>query len=886
MEKLRILLLEDNKIDAELIREELDSSLSNEFELIRVESKNDFLKQIYLFKPDIILSDYRLPQYNGLRALEDLLATGLDIPFIIVTGSLSEETAADSIKAGAWDYVVKERLFRLPTAVKNVLLVRDEREKKKKIEVQLQILSSAVEHASVSVTITNKGGDIQYVNPKFEELTGYSKNEVIGKNPRILKSGEHEPGFYKELWDTILKGEDWNGIFLNKKKNNDLYYGKSSISCIRDDDNEIIYFIGIEEDITEQINSENALKASEERFQLLSAATFEAIFISENGICTNQNATAERMFGYTLKEAEGKPLTDWIAPESRDLVTINLNSDFSVPYEAIAIRKDGTKFSCEIQGRMLDYKGGTIRLTALRDITQRKIAEKALIRSERKYRELIENQGEGIVLANKDDIISLANPAAEDIFGVEPDGLIGRSVEEFTSEEEFKKIRKESKKRLKGDKSTYEIVISRKDKKSRYVLITATPRRDDKGRVTGSFGIFRDITERKQMLDELKEAKDKAEEGDRLKTVFLQNMSHEIRTPMNGIMGFAEMLNEPDLDESKRRSYADIIINNGKQLLTIIQDIITISSLETKQEKIHSEPTSVNDILFELQTIYSPDVQSSGLNLFTKKDLPDEKAYINTDPAKLRQILDNLLSNAFKFTAQGYIEMGYKLIGSELQFFVRDSGIGIKKSLQDKIFNRFWQVEQGTTRRYGGTGLGLAISKGYVGLLGGKIWLESEPGKGSSFYFSLPYSPVKKSVKSFKQSIDPNNIDWKGKTILIAEDEAINYLFLEELIKKTGAKVLLAKNGNEAIEIANNTTVDLILMDIKMPEKGGYAATAAIREKQPDLPIIAQTAYINTEDRAKALAAGCNDFLPKPLTLENIVSTIENQWKIIENSKK
>ena len=325
-------MLEDEPFDAELIVNELTTSLDYKLNTIRVETKNDFLKQILLFKPDLILSDYRLPQYNGLRALNDLISTGFNIPFIIVTGSLTEETAADSIKAGAWDYVVKERLFRLPSAIKNALALKEEQTKKQAIEQRVKVLSNAVENAPVSVVITNKDGVIEYVNPGFEYLTQYKKEEVIGKNPRILKSGIHSKEFYDELWATLLEGKSWSGIFQNEKKNGELYFGKASISSLSNPKGETTKFIGIEQDITNQMNSEKVLRESEERFQLLSNSAFEALIITSNGVCVNQNKSAQDLFGYTLEEALEKKFSFWIDKAHWENVDFNLNSNLNASF--------------------------------------------------------------------------------------------------------------------------------------------------------------------------------------------------------------------------------------------------------------------------------------------------------------------------------------------------------------------------------------------------------------------------------------------------------------------------------------------------------------------------------------------------------------------------
>ncbi len=276
MKQLKILLLEDNQFDAELIMEKLRSELDYSCNFKRVETKSDFLKQIDDFNPDIILSDYSLPQYNGLIALNDLKNTGKFIPVVIVTGSLNEETAADSIKSGAWDYVVKERLERLPIAVKNTLILKEENLKKRRVEqeikllkektgLQLRTLYNAIDRAPSSFIITDKSGIIQYVNPEFTKITGYEAEEAVGQKTNLLKSGKHDNKFYNKLWDTILKGNEWRGEIINKKKNGQLYWEEVSISSIMDSDNKIAHFVAVKRDISEnKLYEKELIKAKEQ----------------------------------------------------------------------------------------------------------------------------------------------------------------------------------------------------------------------------------------------------------------------------------------------------------------------------------------------------------------------------------------------------------------------------------------------------------------------------------------------------------------------------------------------------------------------------------------------------------------------------------------------
>ncbi len=375
--------------------------------------------------------------------------------------------------------------------------------------------------------------------------------------------------------------------------------------------------------------------------------------------------------------------------------------------------------------------------------------------------------------------------------------------------------------------------------------------------------------ELKQTNEELNYAKEKAEESDSLKTAFLLNMSHEIRTPMNSINGFTQMLIKPDLSDEKRKKFSSIIINSSKQLQSIVDDILTISTLETKQEKIILEPVNLNFILSELHTIFKLQAESKQISLFAKPQLTDNQSEIFTDKTKTIQILSNLIGNAIKFTQNGFVEFGYELIAEKhgreslqsIQFYVKDSGIGINPEMQTQIFERFVQVETGYTRLFGGNGLGLSISKGFVELLGGRIWVESEPENGSSFYFTIPYNPCLKLDNTISTTKNA-----QLKTVLVAEDEENNYLFIEELLIDMNLRLIHAKNGQETVEICkSNPNIDLILMDIKMPIMDGNVAAKKIKEFRPDLKIIAQSAYTFEQYREKYHENVFDDYTEKPI---------------------
>jgi PAS domain S-box-containing protein len=388
--------------------------------------------------------------------------------------------------------------------------------------------------------------------------------------------------------------------------------------------------------------------------------------------------------------------------------------------------------------------------------------------------------------------------------------------------------------------------------------------------------LIKSIDRISKINEELNEAKLNAEESYRLKSAFLANMSHEIRTPMNGIIGFSELLKSPKLPEEKREYYAGIVIDSSKQLLTIVNDILDISQIETGKVSLVYEDVVINDLINNLFAFFEPQSTSKEIKLLSHKPLSNSLSTIRTDKTRLRQVLTNLLNNAIKFTSEGHIKFGYKVIDGYIEFFVEDTGIGIPEDLYEKVFEPFRQAELEISNQYGGTGLGLTISRKLVELLGGKIWLESQWGKGSVFYFTLPHNPNSSSVKNNEKQEKMISNNFFNMVVLVVEDDDVNYLFLETVLSKNKIKILRAFNGVEAVEICNNNPdIKLVLMDIKLPFMNGYEATKKIKKHNPDLPIIAQTAYAMYEDRNKALEAGCDEYISKPILTSELLKLIK-----------
>jgi PAS domain S-box-containing protein len=404
---------------------------------------------------------------------------------------------------------------------------------------------------------------------------------------------------------------------------------------------------------------------------------------------------------------------------------------------------------------------------------------------------------------------------------------------------------------------------------------------DEKKQALGVLGITRNINERKHAEEELIKAKEKAEESDRLKSAFLANMSHEIRTPMNGILGFAGLLKTPNLTGEKQQEYISIIEKSGVRMLNIINDIISISKVESGQMEVSVSETNVNEQIEYIYTFFKPEAEQKGIQILFKNTLPTKEAIIKTDKEKVYAILSNLVKNAIKFTSEGVIELGYKKKDNYLEFFVKDTGEGISQDQKEIVFERFRQGSESLTRNYEGAGLGLSISKAYVEMLDGKIWVESEHGKGSIFYFTIPYNVEQKEKNGNKEivSADGEENQINNLKILIAEDDETSEKLITRAVKIFCNEIITISTGIEAIEACrNNPDIDLILMDIQMPEMNGYEATRQIRQFNKDVIIIAQTAYALTGDRKMAMEAGCNDYISKPIKNEELMALIQKYF--------
>lgn len=519
-----------------------------------------------------------------------------------------------------------------------------------------------------------------------------------------------------------------------------------------------------------------------------------------------------------------------------------------------------------------------------RDVSEIRKAMESLNTEKGLLRSLMDNFPHTIYFKDRNSRFIRINEAQAKMMGLNhPDEAIGKTDFDFFAPQHAQEAFDDEQRIL----SSGEQIIGKTERirtaNGNFIWVSATkvPVRNQDGEITGLVGISMDVTEKYLAEQKLHEARKKAVESDRLKSAFLANMSHEIRTPMNGIIGFSNLLKNGNIEREQQNEYLGYIEKCGNSLLSLIDDIIDVSKIEAGQLVIRESETCINELLHDLFVTFDKNrLSENKKNIELRLCLPENFGliYTNTDPQRLKQVFSNLIGNAFKFTEKGYIEFGCNLAGREIEFYVKDTGLGIPKDKFNLIFERFGQVMENERLNHKGTGLGLAISVNIVKLLGGRMWLDSEINKGSTFYFTIPLKNESyPEMRELQQFPTVNKYEWIGKKLLVVDDEELNWLFIRDLIQPTKAQLVWAKNGQEALEIyQRDSNIDLILMDFRMPVMNGYEATMAIRSFDSGIPIIALTAYAQDEEKDLILHAGCNAFLSKPVRNEQLFKMVNH----------
>lgn len=517
------------------------------------------------------------------------------------------------------------------------------------------------------------------------------------------------------------------------------------------------------------------------------------------------------------------------------------------------------------------------------------MTDKLIINRETKFKGIIDNFHLGLLEVEPDGTIIRANESFCEMSGFSCEELQGKDGGEILLDEvERERMKQRNASRIEGEEDVYELRVFNKAKETRYWLVSAAPLVGDDGNVHGSIGIHWDITHMKEMEFELKEAKRRAEESSKAKAMFLANMSHEIRTPLNGIVGMAEQLAQSQLD-ADQRYFTDIMRSASSTLLSIINDVLDISKIESGKFSIETIPFSLNKTIRQTLSIFEEKAKISGVSLDI--DLMDDRGTMHLgDPHRLSQVLFNIVGNAIKFTHAGYVRVTSQLVRGEndicsVSFTIQDTGVGMDMVYLAKVFEAFSQEDSSITRKFGGSGLGLSIARSIVQIMGGTIQIESEKGKGTRVDIRIPMRISNDKTKQEIVEMTDLQKSLKGLRVLAVEDNELNRMVLQVILKKCEVVLSIAHNGQEAIDLIQEMEFDIVLMDVQMPIVDGLEATKYIREElKSTTPIIGLSANAMREEVEICKQAGMNDYLVKPYS-ERALVEVMRKWSSEEKEE-
>ena len=770
--------------------------------------------------------------------------------------------------------------------------------------LELEFQKFALDQHSI-VSIADHSGKIIYTNDKFSEISQYTREELMGQDHRILNSGYHSSAFFKEMWQTIIHGQVWNGEVKNRRKDGSHYWVDSTIVPFMDENGEPKRYVSIRTDITARKAMDEQLEQQRAFYERISETLGEGLYVQDaSGRCVYMNSEAERLLGWSRAEFIGMPVHETIHKQTADgqplsaadcPIMLGAKDKGSVRSEDQAfLRKDGMVFPVALVSKASYTEQGKLEtlVVAFQDISESKQAEEALHKSETRLRTLFDSTSDAVMLLDENGFFD-CNKATLKMFGFS-------SLEEFCS----KHLMDISPEKQPGGMDhpegidsamlanmhlgiatqagshSFEWVHKRADNGKTFdaeVLLNAMIQ---EGR-TILQATVRDISERKQAENLLWQAKAAAEQANQIKSDFLANMSHEIRTPMNGIIGMTELALDTALTQ-EQREYLSMVKSSADSLLHIVNDILDFSKIESGKLDIEIIEFSLENMLRDTMKSLATRAHQKNLELLLHiaPDVPDR---LQGDPGRLRQVIVNLVGNAIKFTETGEIEVSVLCIEGKresrfrLQFSVRDTGIGIPPEKFQTIFESFSQADTSTTRKYGGTGLGLTISAQLVELMGGKIELDSEVGKGSNFHFILPMNAVSTDPLASYQSTGKI----AGMSVLVADDNETNRKLLQEILQNWKMKPTVVESGQRALDeleqaAQRGNPYQVALIDLQMPGMDGFELAEKIRQHPEHVraTVMMLTSEGQRGDAARCRELGIASYLMKPVSQFELLDAI------------
>lgn len=906
----------------------------------KIKSQNDKLNAIIRAIPDLmfvidasgIFQEYYHTDQDGLLVPEDsIIGTSIrnifdsetaDLHMSMIDKCINEKTLVTyeySINFKNSNCFYEARIT--PLRDDRVLtFVRDITEKKQK-DNEIKKLSLAVEQSPATIVITDLNAGIEYVNPAFEATTGYRLSEVVGQSTKILKSGHTEPRLYKEMWETITVGKEWHGEWINKKKNGELFWESILITPIHDEKNVITNYLAIKQDITNRKNAENEirelnasleikikertnqlaetnknlLKEIEERkrseiiidqtrqnYETFFNSIDELLWVLDlNGAIIHINNIVTDTLKYSLRELKNNSFISMFVAGRRDEAATIIGQMLAGSVEICTIpmiARDGKQVPVETRVKHGFWNGQAVLFGVSKDITEIKL-------SEEKFATAFHFNSAMMAISYFDggSYIDVNNTMCESL-GYSREELVGstnKALNLFVDPYLRNQLIKDLNQNIPVRKR--EILMRTKDGEIKTGMLSA-----DKiviGDRNCLLTVTMDITERKKMEDELREARIEAEKANLAKSEFLSRMSHELRTPMNSILGFAQLLEMSDLNAGQRKGVGHIL-KSGKHLLDLINEVLDLSRIEAGRLSLSMEPVQLRGVLKEMMDVVRLQANEKAITI-ELDPTSQADSFVKSDRQRLKQVLLNLINNAIKYNKQGgSVTLKTEVVsdgtetGNNIRISVKDTGIGLEKTDIPKLFVPFERVgaEKSETE---GTGLGLAVVKKLLDAMGGKLGVESEKGVGSTFWIEMAQSesPQEIMIKGGALNGMEPFLEAKSGIILYVEDNLSNIELVEQILgyQRSNIRLITTTHGNKALDLALNEHPDLILLDLNLPDIHGSEVIKYLQsnDQTKNIPIVIISADAMPHQLEKLLNSGARKYLTKPLDVNEFLKIID-----------